>query len=173
MSHTTSGSFGVYAEELMFSLSRANYAPSYFGKVNKRGVPIAALAVSTIGIAIATIIYMIIPEQAFMVMMGISMFGAMFAWFMIFVTHIFFRLKWDKSGGRKLPVRMIGFPFLTILGGTLLGILVLTTWFMPAFKSTLEFGIPWLILISVAYFFWKKANASAPIKPQSSKNKPI
>src|SRR5699024_7640641 len=61
---------------MMFSLSRAGNAPIRFGKVNKRGIPINALALSTIGIAAAAIINAINPDNAYILMMGISMFGA-------------------------------------------------------------------------------------------------
>lgn len=143
---------------MMFSLSRAGYAPKRFGKLNKRAVPSAALATSAIGIGIATLYSVISPSTAFASMISISSFGAMFTWFMIFITHLHFRKKWDAMNGRKLPVRMIGFPYLTILGATLLFLVVLSTWFSPDFKETLIYGIPWLIMITIAYYIWKKVN---------------
>ena len=63
-------------------------------------------------------------------MMGISMFGAMFTWFMIFVTHYFFRKKYK---GEKLAVRMWGYPYLTLLGALLMLSLPFTTWFVSLF----------------------------------------
>ncbi|BDG36346.1 hypothetical protein PcaKH15_22520 [Parageobacillus caldoxylosilyticus] len=36
--------------------------------------------------------------------------------------------------------------------------LMITTWFTQ-FKIMLQFGVPWLIFLSVAYFIWKKTNA--------------
>ena len=92
-------------------------------------------------------------------MISISSFGAMFAWFMIFITHLFFRKEWNQIGGRKLPVRMLGYPYLTILGALLLLAVVLSTWFSPDFKDTLVLGFPWLIIITVIYFIWKKVNS--------------
>ena len=146
---------------MVFSLSRAGFAPAKLGDLSKKGVPVKALALSTIGIAIATIINIVAPDQSFVVMISLSSFGAMFAWFMVFVTHLFFRRKWEKMGGRKLPVRMIGFPYLTILGAVLLACVVLSTWFQPEFKDTLTMGFPLLLIITIAYFIWKKANPSA------------
>jgi L-asparagine transporter-like permease len=71
-------------------------------------------------------------------------------------------------GGRKLPVRMIGFPYLTILGGLLLLSLIITAWFTD-FKIMLQFGIPWLLLLSVAYFVMKKKNPQKPYDSQDEK----
>ncbi|MEK5389945.1 amino acid permease [Margalitia sp. FSL K6-0131] len=143
---------------MMFSLSRGGFAPKRLGKLSKRKVPVGSLALSAIGIAIATIYTVVSPDTAFTAMISVSSFGAMFAWFMIFVTHLFFRRKWDNTGGRKLPVRMIGFPYLTIFGAVLLALVVLSTWFSKDFRPTLTLGFPWLIFITVAYFIWKTVN---------------
>lgn len=144
---------------MMFSLSRGGYAPARFGNLNKKGVPTSALYLSTIGIGLAAILSAVVPDQAFILMMGISVFGGLFTWFMIFVTHLFFRRKWVSSGGRKLPVQMIGYPYLPLLGAGLMLSITITTWFTNEFKMTLLVGIPWLVIISAAYFFWKKANS--------------
>ncbi|WP_232698290.1 amino acid permease [Brevibacillus daliensis] len=158
---------------MMFSLSRAKYAPASFGKLSKRGVPVTALILSTIGITFATLFTIFSPETAFTTMISLSSFGAMFTWFMIFVTHLFFRKKWNEIGGRQLPVKMIGYPYLTILGALLLAAVVLSTWFSPMFEYTLILGFPWLILITIAYFIWKKANAKSSSDLDKEPNKHI
>jgi len=146
----------LYAStRMMFSLSRSNDAPQFLGKLTNKGVPISALAVSTIGIFMAAGINALLPESSYALMMGISMFGAIFTWLMVFVSHLFFRRKWEQMGGRKLPVRMIGFPYLTVLGAVLLFSLMVSTWFTD-FKIMLQFGIPWLLFLSAVYFVWKK-----------------
>ncbi|MFF2876548.1 amino acid permease [Gottfriedia sp. NPDC057991] len=146
----------LYAStRMVYSLSKTNHAPNILGKVSKKGVPANALAVSTIGIVVAGIVNAILPDSSYSFMMGISMFGAMFTWMTIFISHLFFRRKWEQSGGRKLPVKMIGFPYFTILGAILLLGLTITSWF-TGFKIMLQFGIPWLIVLSVAYLFINK-----------------
>lgn len=141
----------------MYSLSGEKFAPAILGKLNKKGVPTTALAVSTVGIVVAAAVNALLPESSYAFMMGISMFGSLFTWLVIFVSHLSFRKKWEKIGGRKLPVRMIGFPYLTILGGLLLLSLMITAWFTD-FKIMLQFGIPWLLFLSIAYFVMKKKN---------------
>ncbi|MEH7302586.1 amino acid permease [Neobacillus drentensis] len=146
----------LYAStRMMFSLSKGNDAPAFLGKLNKKGVPLRALAVSTLGIFLAALVSAVLPGSSYAFMMGISMFGAIFTWFMVFVSHLFFRRKWEKSGGRKLPVKMVGFPYLTIIGAILLLSLMITTWFTD-FKIMLQFGIPWLLFLTVTYYIFKK-----------------
>jgi amino acid transporter, AAT family len=151
---------------MMFSLSRAGYAPESFGKLNKKNVPVNSLFLSTLGIALATIIHVIAPESSYLLMMGIAMFGAMFTWLMIFVTHLYFRKKYD---GPKVSVRMWGYPYLTILGAVLMVSLIITTWFVSFFKTTMMVGIPWLILLSIAYYLHQKKTSKIQVDIVDSK----
>ncbi|MFW2712430.1 amino acid permease, partial [Acinetobacter baumannii] len=76
---------------MLFSLSRAGDAPKVFGRISSNGVPVNALLLSAVGIGIASIVYTINPASAFPIMIALSMFGALFTWGSIFVTHMFFR----------------------------------------------------------------------------------
>jgi len=155
----------LYAStRMMFSLSQGNQAPAVFGKLSKKGVPLGALAISTLGIFLAAMVNALLPDSSYAFMMGISMFGAIFTWFMVFVSHLFFRKKWEKSGGRKLPVKMLGYPYLTIAGAVLLLSLMITTWF-TGFKIMLQFGIPWLLCLTAVYPILKKRTINQiPVK---------
>lgn len=145
---------------MMFSLSRAGHAPRSLGEVNGRGVPLGALLLSTTGIALAAILSVLYPDASFTIMMAISMFGAMFTWMMIFITHYSFRRRWTASG-RPLPAfRMRGFPFLTLLGAGLMLAVMVTTFFTAEFHMTLIFGVPFLVLLSVVYFVWYRQPVS-------------
>lgn len=161
----------LYAStRMVFALAQEKQAPSWFNQVNKKGVPSRAVAVSTLGVILAALVKVLSPDTSYAFMMGISMFGAIFTWFMIFVSHLYFRRNWDKRGGRQLPVRMIGFPYLTILGGLLLAALMISTWFTTSFKIVLQFGVPWLIFLCIAFMVmnWTK---NSP--PTDTKNKRV
>jgi L-asparagine transporter-like permease len=136
---------------MMFSLARAGQAPRRFGALSGRGVPLNALLVSTSGIAVATLLSVIAPGSAFLLMVGISVFGAMFTWMMIFVTHYCFRRSRSRDGSAPSPFRMWGFPATTLLGAALMAALLLTTAFTDAFRLTLAFGLPFLGVLAVIY----------------------
>ena len=147
----------LYAtSRMMFSLGRARQAPALFGQTNQRGVPVAAILVSSLGAAVAMFINAFWPEQSFMWMMSIAMFGCMFAWFMVFVTHLAFRRRRERDGAAPVPFRMWGFPYLTTLGAVLMAAVLITTAFTPEFRLTLVFGLPWLALLSVIYLLRRK-----------------
>ncbi|KXU38567.1 amino acid permease [Ventosimonas gracilis] len=149
---------------MMFSLSCAGHAPKALGKLSSRGTPLGALALSSSGVAVAVVLKVLYPANSFTLMMAISMFGAMFTWMMIFVTHWFFRRAWEAAGNARLSFRMAGFPFLTLLGALAMLAIMMTTWFTDVFKMTLIFGIPFLGLLVLWYalvFRGKTADAQA------------
>jgi amino acid transporter, AAT family len=135
---------------MMFSLSRAGYAPRRFGVLNRRGVPVQALLLSSLGIALATAVSVLAPKSAFILMISISSFGAMFTWMMIFVTHYAFRRARQRTGA-PLRLRMPGYPATTLLGAALMAAVLITTAFTPAFRLTLAFGLPFLAALCLLY----------------------
>ena len=136
---------------MIFSLSRSGFAPAAWGRVTSRGVPLNALLVSSVGLIIAVGVA-IRSQQAYVVLFGVALFGGLFTWLMIFVTHLRFRPMWERSGGAKLPVRMWGYPYLTTLGVILMLAILATTWFVEGMRVCLQSGAGWLVFISVAYW---------------------
>ena len=92
-------------------------------------------------------------------------FGAIFTWFMIFLTHYCFRRYHQRHGEKKLSFRMRFFPYTTLLGLVLMGAVMITTYFTDAFKMTLVFGVPFLLILSAVYYgFFRKGRAKASSK---------
>jgi L-asparagine transporter-like permease len=145
---------------MMFSLSRAGFAPSRLGALSRRGVPVWALLLSTTGIALATVLYVLYPDAAFTLMMAISMFGAMFVWMMVFVTHLYFRRA--HRGG--LAFRMPGYPFTSVLGIVLMAAALVTTPFTREFRMTLVYGLPFLLVLAIVYQF-RPRKGNEPVRP--------
>ena len=146
---------------MMFSLSRGGYAPVALGRVNARGVPLGAIAVSCLGMAVAMVVNALKPEESLALMMSIAMFGAMFAWFMIFVTHLRFRPRWQQEHlGERLQFRMWGFPVFTLLGAALMLAVIVTTYFTDVFHLTALVGVPMLLLLAAVYQFWYRQRAA-------------
>src|SRR5580658_1014447 len=147
---------------IMFSLARGGYAPAAFGGVSKRGTPVPALMVSAAGLALAILISVLNPDGAFVYLFGVSLFGGLYAWLIIFVTHLRFRPKWEASGRPRLPVRMIGYPYTSALGAATILAILSTTWWVEGMRVTLIAGVPWLGLLTAAYYLrsvkWNRAS---------------
>jgi L-asparagine transporter-like permease len=142
---------------MMFSLARAGYAPAAFGRLNRSGVPVAALLVSSGGIAVAAVLYSLYSGAAFVLMISVSSFAELFTWFTIFITHLAFRRRHDFA---EKDFKMLGAPWTTLLGAVLLIAVMITSIFTPGFRSMLLYGIPFLALLTVLY--WLRAPKNCP-----------
>jgi L-asparagine transporter-like permease len=151
---------------MMFSLSRAGHAPRRFGALSRRGVPVQALLLSSLGIALAATLTVAAPKSAYVLMVSISAFGTMFAWLMIFVTHFRFRRAHARGGAAPPRFRMPGYPATTLLGAALMAAVLLTTAFTSAFRATLLFGLPFLGALTAAY--WIRSRRGARAAPSSA-----
>jgi AAT family amino acid transporter len=148
------------ATRMVFSLARAGYAPAALGRVSTRGTPFPALMISAAGLAVATLVAISFPGSAYVFMLGVSLFGALFVWFMIFITHIGFRRYRRLHSGRALPVRTPFFPVTTIVGALAVLAITVSTWWVEGMRVTMEAGVPWLLLLTVCYFVWARRKST-------------
>ncbi|ETR94482.1 MULTISPECIES: amino acid permease [Acinetobacter calcoaceticus/baumannii complex] len=145
---------------MLFSLSRAGDAPKLFGRISHNGVPINALLLSAVGIGIASIVYTINPSSAFPIMIALSMFGALFTWGSIFVTHMCFRRHMARKG-QKLKFKVPAIQLISLLGLIAILSITVTTWFTNEFKSTLQFGVPLVVVLTFFYYLKRSSTKLA------------
>ena len=157
---------------MLFSLARGGYAPAPLGRVSARGTPLAALLVSGAGLAVAVVVAGLFPGSAYVYLFGVALFGGLFVWLMIFITHLAFRRKWDALGRPRLPVRMIGYPYTSMLGAALIVAILATTWWVEGMRITIIAGLPWLAVLSVAYALvaWRRAACAGVRYPRTQAN---
>jgi amino acid transporter, AAT family len=147
---------------MLFSLARGGYAPPVLGRLSKRGAPVVALLVSSIGMVAALFLEHRYSATAYVYMLGAAFFGGIFVWLMIFVTHLVFRRRtanWPKPPLRFAPKG----PWSSLFGLTALGAVLVSTWWIPELRIVLTAGLPWLLLISLCYLGWSKARPRSPV----------
>jgi len=140
---------------MLFSLSRGGYAPAFLGRVSPRGTPLAALLVSSAGMCAALFVHHWYPDSAYVYMLGSAFLGGIFVWQMIFVTHLVFRRRtaaWPQPPLRLAPRG----PWSSLLGLTALTAVLISTWWVPGLRITLQAGVPWLVFISLCYWLRRK-----------------
>jgi amino acid transporter, AAT family len=163
MAAVSSMNTGFYvASRMLFSLARGGYAPRRFGQLSERGTPVAALLASTVGLAVAAVITKLSPVNAYVYFVGLTLFGIMFVWQIVFVSHLRFRRRW-LAQGHALSVRMIGYPYTSSLGLVLVTAIVVTTWWVDRMRITIFSGLVWLGLITLGYWIWERRQSSARI----------
>jgi L-asparagine transporter-like permease len=143
---------------MLFSLSRGNYAPEFMGRLSKTGTPMAAIILSGGCILAAAGVSKLTP-LAYNYLQGVALFSAIIVWMMILFSHLSFR-RFHKAA--DLPVRMPLFPYMQIAGLILLAALLITMGLDTAFWNiSWIVGVPWLVLLSCAYFVWKVRNRTS------------
>jgi AAT family amino acid transporter len=141
---------------MLFSLSRGAYAPEFLGTLSKTGTPTAAAIFSGGFILVAAAVSRITP-LAYNYLQGVALFGAIVVWMMILASHMSFRRFHNAA---ELPVRMPMFPLLQISGLVILGAVLITMGVDPAWNVSWIVGVPWLALLSAAFYVWKRRQAA-------------
>jgi len=139
------------ATRMLHSLADSGHAPRMAFRTNRSGAPIHAVWMSAGGIGVAAIVYALVPDGGFGIMLSLATFGALATWFMILITHVSFRRRVKKEQV-VLEYKLPGYPTASILGALLLAALLATSFFVPQFKYTLIFGVPFVVVMSVLYW---------------------
>ena len=140
---------------MLFSLSRGDYAPKLFGRLSSTRAPTPALLASGVAIVAAAALSRFTP-LAYNYLFGISLFGAIFVWIIVLLSHLAFRRLHRPE---DLPLRMPFFPVLQIVGLFLLGAILITMGLDTEFWNiSWIVGVPWLVLLSGAYFLWRRGH---------------
>src|SRR5579863_119596 len=150
------------ASRMMFSLARTGHASPALGRLNASGSPQMALLVSGIGVPLALIAEHWAPRSAFLWLIGASLFGGMLAWCVALSAHIAFRRRLSPADLAALVMRAPGGAVLSAIG--LAGILVAiaSTWWVPQSRITILSGVPYLAILTLAYFVRRKRPGLRP-----------
>jgi len=147
------------AGRMLFSLARSGYAPQALGKVSAAGSPHVALSLSAFGILIAIVTQQYAPEAAYLYIIGASLFGGMLAWWITLAAHISFRRRLSADQLANVPLRAPGGQWLSAIGFVALLAAVGSTGLVPETRITVISGPFYLLLLSVAYLFARRAQA--------------
>jgi L-asparagine transporter-like permease len=121
----------------LFSLARGGFVPAGLGAVSGRGAPLTALLASSVALGAAVLVRARWPDSAYVWFFGVALFGALFVWLMIFVTHIAFRR----------PAVPVG----SWIGAAAIVAILISTWWVPDLRSTLISGVPWMLALAIGY----------------------
>jgi amino acid transporter, AAT family len=152
-----------FAARLAFSLARGGYLPAAFGRLSGKDMPVVAVLASAGGMVAALVLSEYFKDSLFVFMIGLSTFGALFAWLMTLLTHLAFRRFHQRQARPYLQLGPPG-PWASLMGlGGVLAVLV-STWWVPGFRITLLAGAPWLVFTTVCYFVWRRARSRMPVQ---------
>jgi len=155
-----------FTARLAFSLSRGGYLPAALGRLSKKDMPMIAVLASGGGMVAAMFLSRYFQDSLFVFMIGLSTFGALFAWLMTLLTHLAFRRHHQRHAKPYLQLGPAG-PWASLAG--LAGVLavLLSTWWVPGFRITLLAGVPWLVLLSAGYLLWSRSGRRRTAKTET------
>lgn len=110
------------ASRMVYSLAERGEAPRILSKLNKARVPVVAVGVSVAFGFIAAVLELLFPEQILPALFQLVGSTCLMVWGSALVSQLILRRRADRDG-IKLPLRMKGFPGLTIFGLVLLGLI--------------------------------------------------
>ncbi|MEV0696580.1 amino acid permease [Saccharopolyspora sp. NPDC050389] len=142
------------------SLALDGYAPKWFAVVSKNGVPRRALVLSAVGLALAASLSVFAEETAFPMLLGLALFGALVVWLMIFASQLVFRRRRALEGLPPSPVRLPGAPVTTVLVMLFVAAVLLTTPFTEQFNTAWKAGVPFVLILCVAYYVIRRRSTA-------------
>ena len=156
---------GLYSNSrMLYSLAKQGNAPAYLGRLNKRGVPAAAVLTSAAITVIAVVVVFLWPQFAFNYLMSIATIAAVINWSMIMLTEMHFRKAVaagdgpNELAGRsgqdaldaihfKLPLAKVT-PWLVL---AFMALVVVLMCFSPSYRVAVVIGPIWLAVLLIAY----------------------
>jgi AAT family amino acid transporter len=144
-----------FTARMLFSLSRSGFAPRLLGRLSKKGMPVAAVLASSVGMVVALVLSQMFKQTAFVFLIGVAFFGGPFIWLMTLATHIGFRRRMAQENRAIARIAPLGI-WSSVFGILALLAVLFSTWWIPDFHVALLSGPPWLVFLTVCYFIWRK-----------------
>jgi AAT family amino acid transporter len=110
------------ASRMIFSLAERGEAPAVLSRLNRARVPMVAVAVSVAFGFFAAVLELLFPDKILPALFQLVGSTCLMVWGSALVSQLILRRRADRDG-TPLPLRMKGFPALTIFGLALLALI--------------------------------------------------
>ncbi len=153
----------VYANSrMLYGLALQGNAPRALLKVNRRGVPLAALGVSAVATGLCVSLNYFMPGEAFGVLMGLVVSALVINWAMITWIHLRFRAH-KKALGETTAFPSPAWPISSYLCLLFLAGILVVMFMTPGLRLSVYMIPAWLTLLGIGYWVrQRKARAIAP-----------
>lgn len=144
---------GVYSNgRMLYSLAMQGNAPKIFGKLNKRGVPVAGVLVSSGITLVAVILNFLLPGKIFMYLMAVAIIAAVITWTTIIIVNLKFRkAKIAQGEGAAIEFKTPFHPYTNYFCAVFLVMIVILMAFTESMKMAV-FVLPvWLLILWISF----------------------
>ncbi|AZG16584.1 amino acid permease [Cupriavidus pauculus] len=152
---------GVYCNSrMLLGLAQQGNAPRALLNVNRRGIPLTALAVSAVATGICVLVNYFMPGQAFEMLMGLVVSALIINWAMISVIHLMFR-RAKRAEGKTTAFQSLGYPLTNYLTLAFLAGILVVMFLTPGLRLSVYLIPVWLLVLGVSYRLRQKNAGSA------------
>lgn len=160
----SSANTGLYASgRMVWALGKDGMMPKSLAKLNKRGVPVNALAFSMLGGLLALGSSVMAADTVFVILTSIVGFSTVAVWLSIAIAHYRFRKQFLASGGNlaDLKYKSPWFPFVPVMGAILCVAVMIGMGIDPEQRIALYCGIPFTVLCYAVYHLTQRVKKNA------------
>ncbi|WP_174492975.1 amino acid permease [Acinetobacter sp. Marseille-Q1623] len=143
---------------MLHGLAEQGNAPKFLKKVNKRGIPVNAVLLSSAVTALCVLINYIMPSKAFELLMMLVVSALVINWLMISITHLKFR-KVMLSTGEQTAFNSLFAPWSNYLTIAFVFFILIVMSFTPDMRIAVVMIPVWLVFLGFMYMakYRKKA----------------
>jgi GABA permease len=143
---------GLFASSrMLMALARRGDAPAGVAKLDRRGVPVAAILASTAFGFVTVAMNYLSPDKIFAFLVNSYGTVAIFVYVLIAVAELRLRRQLEKEQPERLRVRMWGYPWLTRLAILAMLAIVAAMSVIPEQRTALLFGVASVLVMLSAY----------------------
>ena len=151
----------VYSNSrMLFGLARQGNGPKALQKVDRRGVPVAAIGVSALATAICVLINYLMPGKAFGLLMSLVVSALVINWGMISLAHLRFRRKMAQLG-RVTKFQALWYPFGNYLCLLFMAAILVIMLMTPGMEISVYLIPVWVCLLGIGFYFKQKSQRAA------------
>ncbi|EPS8494798.1 amino acid permease [Yersinia enterocolitica] len=135
---------------MLFGLAKQGNGPKMLLKVDGRGVPVIAIAVSAFATAFCVLINYLIPGRAFELLMALVVSALVINWAMISLAHLKFRAAKNRQG--VIPqFKAFWYPFSNYLCLLFLTGILVIMYLTPGIQISVLLIPAWVLVLAVGY----------------------
>ncbi|MDZ4302648.1 MAG: amino acid permease [Pseudomonas sp.] len=154
---------GVYCNSrMLFGLAEQGDAPKALMKLNKQGVPLRALGISTLVTLLCVVINYVAPKDALVLLFALVVASLMINWALISLTHIKFRKAMGEQG--VVPsFKTFWFPFSNYLCLAFMLVIVGVMLAIPDMRPSVYAMPVWVGILFLAYWLRSRKNKALAV----------
>lgn len=141
---------------MLFGLAEQGDAPRRLLRVNRRGVPLAALGVSATATGLCVVINYLMPGEAFALLMALVVSSLVINWGIISITHLKFR-RAKQLEGETTFYKSLGYPFTNYVCLAFLAVILVIMYLTPGIRISVLLIPVWLLVLGAAYLVKKRS----------------